>query len=729
MRARSWMYGCVVGLVLALGWTVPARAESGSDKTLEARRISEPITLDGVLDEEAWAQAPAGTDFVQREPDTGQPASQQTEVRVVYTAKTLYIGIRCLDQEPDRIIEKEMQRDQYLWRDDAVDVVLDTFDDDRNAYLFETNVNAAQTDALITDEGRDFNLEWDAVWDVAAQRTAEGWSAELEIPFSTLRFDPSAEAWGFNVLRYIRRRAEQAFWAPILLDADVKRVSQYGRLTGIRDVEQGWNLNVKPFVVGTLSTSVAADGSDEDDEDLDYGLDVKYGIGRGLSLDATLNTDFGETEVDALQVNLTRFSLFFPEKREFFLENAGIFEFGPGDTSTTPLLKVFFSRRIGINQGEEVPLDWGLRLTGRVGEWNLGILDAQTDSTTVGDGTVEVPRDNWGAIRIARNLGERSSVGMIFTNRDNANSTNRAFGLDLDYNPTDKLSLDVYGVGTDNSGPDGSSDWAGGTALTWTGPVWDWQTAWVRIGDDFDPQMGFLLRRAVNRYGGYVTYEPWPSTPPWIMNYHFKLDAQVYTDLDGHVETEEFRLDLFGMRTSGADEAYLFVTETTEHLSAPFQIGGVEIPVGDYTFDNVGMSFLTHSSRPVSVEGEARAGDFYDGDRLSGSLTLRLRPNRYLRSETTWEVNDIELSAGQFTANIVRERLAVAITPRLLSNLFLQYNDLTEEVSLNFRFNWIYRPGADLFVVYNQTWDAPSLSDLERRDRQLIVKFTYLFQR
>jgi hypothetical protein len=732
----SLLFSAFIALAPILNATAPA---ADPDKTLQAIPISEPIVLDGRLDETAWAQAPVGTDFVQREPDTGQPATERTEVRVVYTPQTLYVAINALDREPDKIIAKEMQRDEPLWRDDAVDILLDTFDDDRNAYLFETNPNGARTDALITDEGRDFNLQWDGVWDVGARKTSEGWCAELAIPFRTLRFDPEAEAWGFNVLRYIRRRSEEVFWAPILLDADVKRVSQYGRLSGIEGVEQGWNLNVLPFTVGT-----SADTPEPDDpragEDLDFGLDVKKGLGRSLSLDLTVNTDFAETEVDALQVNLTRFSLFFPETREFFLENAGIFDFGPRDTGGSgplmrilggdpPLLKVFFSRRIGLSaSGEEVPIEWGARLTGRAGGWNVGALDVQTDSVVLGQ-TVDVPRNNWGTARATRNFGERSSVGAIFTQRHGSENTNRVVGFDLDYKPTPNLGIYSYAAASDNSGFGRPGDWAAGTAATWDGEFWDWRVGFDRIGDDFDPQVGFLWRRGVHRYDALVTYEPRPEIPK-ILKLHFEYSGRVYTNLGGQVETQQHRLDLFGLRTTNADLGAIYTLYGFERLHEPFEIvPGVVIPEGDYGFPAVGARFLTDFSRPASAEGKIEAGKFYDGNRLGGQLLLRLRPNRFLRSETAWVFDDVEVSGGDFTSHVVRQRFAVALTPRVLSSFFVQYNHLDELWSVNLRFNWIYRPGSDLFFVYRQTWDPSRDGGSSRRDRQFIVKFTYLFQR
>jgi hypothetical protein len=734
----------------------PASAGQNQKKTLSAYFTADPVVLDGVLDEKAWGEAKPGTDFVQREPDTAKPASQRTEVRVIYTSTTLYIGLYAFDKEAHRIIDKEMQRDQPLWRDDAIDVVIDTFGDHRNAYLFETNANGARTDALITDEGRDFNLSWNGVWQVASRRTPDGWFSEMAIPFSTLRFDPAATTWGLNVLRYIRRRAEQAFWSPILLDADIKRVSQYGELTGIRDAKQGWGINLKPFAVGSLNNSLAASGGGYVQKNKsDFGLDAKWAPIRAVSIDLTVNTDFGETEADDLQTNLTRFSLFQAEKREFFLENSGIFEFGPGaagagalsvmsvgalsfgssgSSGSAPLLKLFHSRQIGIDaRGGKVPIDFGVRTTGRLGRWNMGLLDVQTDvgPPPTAATAVRFPRTNFAAFRVSRNLGARSTVGMIYTDRNGGENGNRSYGADLHLRPNKSLAIDTYAAGTDTSvatTATDKTDWSAGLITTWNGPVWHAQGGWVHIGEDFDPQMGFLLRRGIDRYNARLTAEPFVKKKG-ILNLHFEIDSQLYAGLDGKIETEEYRFDLGGLRTSAGHEAKVFVTHTYDAPSAPFAIGPVTIPVGEYDYNATGVSFLTHASRPVSVEGQLLSGNFYDGERTSGNVTLRVRPNRFLRSETTMEVNDVQLGAGSFVSKVYRQRVAMALTPQVLANVFVQFNDLAQVASVNARFNWHYRPGSDIFVVYNQTWDGPGVSALNRRDRQLMLKVTRLFQR
>ncbi len=429
-------------------------------------------------------------------------------------------------------------------------------------------------------------------------------------------------------------------------------------------------------------------------------------------------------------MNLTRFPLFFTEKRYFFLENAGIFDFGPREVTATdtPLMKVFFSRRIGLGpEGEQVPIDWGARLTGRVGDWSFGLLDVQSDATVVGDG-VAVPRDNWAALRVTRNFGQRSSFGAILTQRHNGGNDNRVYGFDLSYKPTAQVGFEGYVAGSDNSRPEGESDWSGGGAAIFSGSVWQGRLGFDRIGEDFDPEAGFLLRRGVDRYLARVAYEPRPHDPR-LLNLHFEVDSRVFANLGGKVESERHRFDFLGLRTGQASEAVLYLADNFERLASPFTIApGVAIAPGEYRFDDVGLRYLTHSSRPLSIEGNVELGDFYDGQHVSSSFTLRLRPSRYLRSETVWQLEDVRLPAGDFTANILRQRFALALTPWLLTNVFLQYNDLTDVASLNVRFNWTYRPGSDVYLVYNQRWTTVSSSSA-RDDWQVQAKVTYLFQR
>jgi hypothetical protein len=709
----------------------PANTPHPPRPTLAASAIDQPIKVDGLLDDEAWRQVDVADNFIQREPKPGQPATEATEVRVVYTDSTLYIGIRALAADPNQIIGEEMQRDGALYRDDSVLVLLDTFNDNRNSYFFEVNPNGAFTDALVTDEGRDFNLQWDAVWRAVAQRTFEGWTAELEIPFATLRFDAKQDTWGLNVRRLIRHKNEEVFWAPIPLEANLFRISLSGDLTGIRGPEPGLNLRIKPFAVGSASR-LQADGGFDSEEDADLGMDVKWGITRQMTLDLTYNTDFAEAEVDDQQFNLTRFSLFFPEKREFFLENAGIFEFGfnsPG----TPYLRPFFSRQIGISPfGTIVPINWGARLTGRTGPWSIGLLDVQTDSYSL-ESLGERPEDNWGVVRIKRNLGQRSNVGFIATNRDQEGfGTTRVLGLDTDFKPNQNTTLSAFYTRSDTDkraiGRAPTDDWAGGAQAAWEGPTSFYGFDFLQIGEEYNPEAGFLLRRNIRRYVPRFSLTPRPATQGRIRNYNFGVTGDIITDLDDETQTIEVGANLFGVTLRSEDQFILFSDHTLDRVPAPFFIGDVRVPAGEYQFNDAGINFETNNSRRMAVDGYVLAGGFYGGDRLSGAVHLGVRASRYLRSDTTWVYDDIELPGGTFTSHIVRQRLGLSFSPTLFTNTYIQYNDAAELLSLNLRFNWLYRPGADLFIVFNQNWDAPGLSDLSTGDREVIVKFTYLFE-
>lgn len=727
----------LIPVLTALAGAAPSPAQSSSPADryrLEARATPVAPKLDGRLDEAAWREAPVATGFIQHEPNTGAPASERTEARVIYTTKTLYVGIHAFDSQPEAIIAREMQRDGGLFRDDSVAVLLDTFDDDRNTYFFETNANGARTDSLVTDEGRDTNFEWDGVWDVSSRRTDDGWIAEIAIPFSTLRFDPEAEAWGFNVHRLIRHKNERVDWAPIPRSAELFRVSLYGSLTGIQGVEPGLNLDVKPFVVGADTRTASGSDSGAGAEDFDAGLDVKWGLTRGLSLDLTANTDFAETEVDAQQVNLTRFSLFFPEKREFFLENAGIFEFGPASGGGRPLLKLFFSRRIGIDDGREVPIEGGARLTGRVGAWNLGLLGVRTGSlagSLDGAGGGAIASNDWGAVRLKRNVGQRSSIGVMLTHREGGSGDhNRTYGTDFDWKPTDRMAVSGFFAKSDDSDLASGDDWSAGVGAEWESATWSWEAGYTEIGERFEPEMGFLLRRGVRRYQGEVGYEPRPDLPK-IRQLSFELEAEAVTLRDGTTESSSVQFEPFGVEFDSDDELTFFVERLFERLFENFEIiPGIVIPLGDYTFHNYGVRFESNSSRRLSVEGSVQRGGFFDGDRFEAELSVRARPNRFLRSETTWQYNDIDLGdLGSFNTQVVRQRLGLSLNPRMRTDALVQYNNLSDDFAVNLRFNWIYKPGADLFVVFNQTWEAPGLDRFEQRDRQVIVKFTYLYQR
>ncbi|MYA07886.1 MAG: carbohydrate binding family 9 domain-containing protein [Holophagales bacterium] len=732
----------VAGLLLAFGLLYsPAAAQTSASPrpTVDALRIDTPIRVDGVLDEAVWDQAPVATGFTAREPEDNRPAAQQTEFSVLYTETTLYFGIRAHDPEPEAIVARELQRDSdHGGNDDSLAIVLDTFHDQRNSVTFEVNPLGARTDSLVTDEGKDQNIEWNGVWTASARVTAEGWQAEVAIPFTTLRFEPAQSVWGLNVRRVVRRTNEESYWAPIGREIGMSavtrmyaahRVSLAGDLAGISNVKPGRRLDVKPFLLASAAEEPRDPASDTT-TDIDGGIDVKWGLTRSLTLDLTYNTDFAQVEVDQQQVNLTRFSLFFPEKREFFLENAGIFEFGPPAPPgmQPPLMKAFFSRRIGLAGGEAVPIDVGARLTGRAGAWNLGLLTVGTEAVAAGDRPATAATQH-SVFRLKRDLGERSSVGMIYTELDpRGGEGNRLYGVDVDYKPNRQSQFYLFGAASEDQGP---SDDTG--AL---GAGWAYTTRTLRANVDlmeaqsgFDPGSGFLLRRDFRRYNPRVRWEP-------RINRGVVRSVTLEAELDyfereslGRVESRKLLLAPVGMRTTGDDRFRLAFVNDVEQLFEPFEISpGIAIPAGLYEFDSIFLRGFSNQGRRLAWRGNINVGEFFGGDRRSYVLSSYVRLSRHLLTEFQWNYNDVMLPQGDFTATIYTVRLDAAFSPDLRLNTLAQYNDAAQLAGVNVRFNWIYKPGANLFVVYNHNWDAPIFTARETARRELIVKFNYLWQ-
>ncbi len=727
--------------------------EAGAERpTMAATRVDQGPTLDGDLSDRAWKASEVGTDFIQHEPHDGVPATEQTEVRVVFTDSTIYFGITAFDANPDAIIAKEMERDSRIYQDDSIILLLDTFHDGRNAYAFETNLNGARTDTLVTDEGRDLNLEWDGIWSVASRKTSDGWSAEVAIPISTLRFDPAAPAWGFNLQRYIAHKREMTHWSGLPREVGVlgqvgsevqpvHRVSMAGELTGLTGLAQSAQLQIKPFVVGDVGEDPRLDLDPATEGD--YGLDLKWGVTRSLALDLTWNTDFAEVEVDELQTNLTRFSLYFPEKRDFFLENAGIFDFGPPHRRfyEPPVLKAFFSRRVGLDAGRQVPIDWGTRLTGRMGGWDIGVLRVATADVDRDAGTL--PANAFTVARLKRNVGERSSIGAMLTEAvPDGELANRVAGVDFVYKPGPKV---IFGGFWSNSGiseeaaaspGDAASVGASDTGESAYGFNFDYQgralTVFLdaqEIEEEYDPKAGFLLRRNVRHLNPLIQWLP-RIERGFIRSWFTELYVDYYETLDGG-ELEFKRIDILpiGMRMTTEDRWRIGYVLQTENLLEPFEVSpGVVIPPGRYEFNTVDAAAFTNQTRLFGVRGRISVGDFYNGTQTSGRFTFNFRISKHVKAETRWVFNDVELPQGAFDVGLYSQVVNFTFTPNLRLNTILQYNDLSGDLGTNIRLHWIYKPGSDLFVVYNENWMAEDLRYRQSTHRQIAVKFTYLIQ-
>jgi hypothetical protein len=728
-----------VAAVLILA-AAPARAQqvatTGARPELRAAAVNAgAIKLDGRLDEPAWRTAQAVGDFRQREPLEGTAATERTEVRVVRDATTLYIGIVAYDSAPDAVIARILQRDRVMDQDmgggvrftgdDAVAVLLDTFDDHRNAFVFATNPNGAEFDALLTDEGREFNKDWRGIWRVASARTADGWSAEFAIPFSTLRYRDGQPTWGINVARMIRRKNEDVIWQGWERSGGgFVRVSRAGHLTGLTDLPRaGRNIEVKPYTLGSVDHERVDNVPSRPDATRAVpagavGLDVKAELRPGLVLDATVNTDFAQVEVDDQQVNLTRFSLFFPEKREFFLENAGIFQFGSPGSFGPPPFQLFFSRRIGISDDGPVPVIGGARMTGRVGGQTVGLLDIVTDGTSWGE-----PRTNFNVMRVKRDVGEAGYVGAMLTDRRSADSSNTAGGIDFSLWPSPTFNLQGFAVRTSTSRP-GGDDAAYRLAADYQTGRWGFNASHLGVGPDAEAQTGFITRTDIRQsdLNARLTFRP---NKYGYRNIEFFYFGNYTTRMDGLRQDESNHLALSQTWQSG-DALTVWTGPGRTRVDEAFDMSdSVTVPVGDYEAHTTGAFFNSSTARPASLSVFGEYQRTFGGTVFNVNSTLTLAANEHLSFGLGHTYGDLDLPNGAFRFNLASLKAGVAVTTRLFLNGVVQVNSLDREVSSNIRLQYMYRPGSDIYLVYSEgrgSRDRPWLFE----NRSLRLKVTWM---
>jgi hypothetical protein len=733
------------GLALPVALTIflagPARvaAQAYTPPSLKAVRMApgETIKLDGRLDDAVWQRAPVAGGFRQREPHVGQPATMPTEVRVVYDASTLYIGIKAVEP-PGDVIGRILHRDQLMHGDfgglgfagdDGVAVLLDTFHDRRNAFVFATNPNGAVYDALLTDEGREINADWRGVWEARAQRTSDGWSAEFAIPFRTLRFpandaNDDDETWGFNVYRVVRATNEETLWSSYLrLNEGFAKVSRAGTLTGLHDLPRsGMNMEVKPYALagGTRQdTLLGQPGSPafQNKTRTEMGIDGKWEVHPGLTLDATYNTDFAQVEADEEQVNLTRFSLFYPEKRDFFLENAGIFQFGQRGFHGAPAFLMFFSRRIGISASQQpVPVLGGARLSGRAGHQTIGLLDVATDAK-YGE-----PRTNFAVARIKRDVGRSGYIGAMITDRRGGGAWNTAGGIDASlwaYN----VNFQGFFARTANSDGTGNDN-AWRASLDYTGDHYGFNLGHTGIGTHVDAASGFVTRTSVtnNNWEGRITARPGFLG---LRKIDFFLNGNAITDLAGRLLDFNMGPTIGPEWNSGEDLRLSYEPGSTQIDEAFVLSGVVPVPAGRYRADQLSLSGGTSSSRSIVASAGINFQRIYDGHINSYSASLSLTPDPHITTSVGYTHNDVRLPNGSFSADIAQLRIDAAANTRLFAAALIQYNQLDNTISSNIRIDFIHRPGSDLFIVFNE--HRGSAADLwALGDQGAVVKLTYL---
>jgi hypothetical protein len=689
-----------------------------------ATRITEPVRLDGLLTEPFWRRTLPLTGFRQRQPDSGRPASDSTEVRIVYDDETLIIGI--VAYAPSGVTARVLQRDRLLGGDgfggiafggdDAVAILLDTFDDHRNAFVFATNPNGAEFDALLSDEGRDFNVDWRGVWSVHAARFSGGWSVELAIPFRTLRYAPGKgpRTWGVNAARMIRSRNEESLWRAWGRDEGLQRVSLAGQLGGLAALPQsGFALDLKPYVLtsGTQQPSHEVGRAK-------IGLDAKWEVRPGLTLDVTTNTDFAQVEVDSQQVNLSRFDLFFPEKRDFFLENSGVFHFGMRAFFEPPPLLLFFSRRIGVSDSGEVPLLGGARVTGRLGHETIGLLDAITDARIGQAGS------NYAVARLKHDVGAAGYLGGIVTDvRRAGGSANTAGGVDALLWLTPQLNVQGFVAGSQTSGPGGDGA-AYRVGLRYQGDLAGLSTFTYGITPGMQVDAGFMTRADVRRFQTFARLSPRPRA---LGLREMNLFWEVNSTTRWNYEPQEWWTGPYlDLNWRSGESVGLYYLTGRERLDSAFDLSDrVTVDPGSYHYEEVGMSAASASSRPVQLSLNGNVRRLYAGQMTTAAGALRLEPGRHVSFEAGGSRTWVRLPNGRFIADLSHVRMTCAFTTRLAVFALAQFDGLAREVSANVRLNYTFRPGSDLFVVFNERRGSDhSVWDFE--ERAAVVKISYL---
>ena len=664
------------------------------------------IKLDGVLDEEVWRSVTPATGFIQEEPNEGEACTEESEIYVIYNKDNLYIGAKLYDSDPSGILAYQKRRDAWLVTDDRFMLILDTFLDGRTGYFFEINPAGLLGDGILGSGGHwNVNKSWDGIWDTRVVIDDDGWTAEIVIPFRTLNFDPDLDTWGINFQRTIRRKNEDARWSGYRRNQNLTEPIQAGRVTGLKNLTQGKGLEIKPYVIAKNQWS--SDGIPANPQD--KGLDLSFNITSGLKGSFTYNTDFAEAEVDDRRVNLTRFPMRFREKRAFFLEGSGVYSFA-NRSGVTP----FFSRRIGLSEGKQFPIAYGGRLTGQVGDYEIGMINAQTES--LGD----IPGENFNVARIKRSLFRESYLGLVYTGRStDADSVYRdqdLLGIDLDLSTSrfkgDKnLDFQAFFVGhsSPKENPDATvSDLSTrGIRLNYPNDLWQAHVSYREFGQEFDPAVGFNTRNGFKRVEPSVSYRPRPENWELIRQMEFGIKFEYMTDLDNRLLKRKTEFTLFELNFESAEKLSAKVVNLKEYLDKDFEIiEGNLITVGDYVTNGFQISGETSQKRKVSSKLSYSTGEFWTGNKQTYKGELSVKPFPGLNIQGDFEYNSVSLSAGGFDTNLYRLTFGVYPTPRTAFYSNLQYDDISNMLGLFAKLRHTIRPGSDIYFVYTHNWQS-----------------------
>ncbi len=729
------------------GQNASSRESDQFHKTMRAVRVANGPKIDGVLDDPVWEEAKFQDNFIQRVPDTGAPPTEKTEIAIIYDDENVYFGVRLHDSEPDKIHITEMRRDGDLVFDDRFEIVLDTFHDHQSAFNLIINAAGSVNDAIIREDGRIRNSAWEGVWDAKSSIDEQGWYLEIYVPWQTLRYNEGDNlVWGVNYVRTIIRKNEKDIWRFVPLYAGIEgqeRVSQAGDVTGFNGLVTGGNFDFKPFVTGGMQRDDFVE-----DELGEIGIDLKKSITSTLTADFTINTDFAQVEADQEQVNLTRFSLFFPEKREFFLEGAGTFSFGqaqPGGNpindvtvpqfSQAPNFQLFHSRTIGLSDGNLVPILGGARLSGKIGNYSLGLMSLQTEKTSLANNMSVIPETNFSAVRLKRDIFSRSAVGVMFLNKEERDGRyNRSIGFDSNFNFSERFSFFMVGAGTYSPEKKGKrNNFSGNTGLKFQSDLWQYNLSFLNIDKDFNPAMGFVKRTDIKFTDGSITFSPRPNNST-IRQIFFITNANYITDHRNQVLNKKVN-GTITMDFENTANLSISVDREFEYLGKNFEIRpGRVIPQGEYT--NTKFRGLYRSDRTKTVHGSFNMnwGDLFTGTSSGVGVSTTIRAHPRVFASADYNYSKVEIPEGDFHTNLISARLSYAFNTELYIKGFFQWVDDAlllddrNQVSQNIILRYRYQLGADLYLVYNQENLIGNSNDVTT-NRTLLAKFTYLLRK
>ena len=719
--------------------------DSDGSVTVRATRLSAPLTFDGQLAEGVYQTIGSVGPFIQQDPFEGEPSGEKTEVWVFFDDANLYVSARLWETAPERRVANEMRRDSFnLYSNDHFGVLIDTFYDRRNGYAFFVNQLGGLADAQVVNE--QFNPNWNALWDARTATFEGGWTVEMRVPFRSIRFREGSGTWGINFRRLVRWANESSYLNVVPQSwgrRGMSKVSSGGTLVGLETPASLRNFEMKPYALSSLITNRVADPPLLNDSNVELGMDAKWAISQSVVADFTYNTDFAQVEDDEAQVNLSRFSLFFPEKREFFLEGQDYFNFGAGTFTggggggaggggggggrgNNPAPLLFYSRRIGLSAGQSVPILGGARLLGRGGGFQMGALQMRTQDAPL----ASAQATDFSVFRVNRDVLRRSRLGVMATRRApgaSADGANYSYGVDAAFNFLSDLSATGYWARTDAAGDAGAGTSYRG-ALNWSADRTGLDLEHLYVGDKFNPELGLVRRADFRRSYAQGRFSPRPRNLPGVRKIFFEGSLDYYENTGGEVDSRHAQ-GVFRVELTSSDQLNIELTDAFEHLETPFTVArGVTIPVGDYRFTQARMSWFMSASRRVSGFFSLAAGEFYGGSLAEISWRGRVELSPSLSFEPQLSLNHVETPYGAGDSNVVGARLTYTLTPRMFVGALVQYQSATKSASSNLRFRWEYQPGSEMFVVYSDGRDTLGRGVPAILNRSIVLKLTKLIQ-